>query len=147
MKLSEARAMRAAMLAGAATLDDATAASAPLLFPRWRAKDENGKPMEYAAGVRLCYNGKLYKVKDGMSHTAQADWTPDVSPSLYERIDETHAGTLGDPIPYDGNMALESGKYYAQDGAVYLCTRDTGIPVYAALRDLVGLYVEEVSGA
>lgn len=139
MKLSEARAMRAAMLAGAATLDDATAASAPLLFPRWRAG------LDCAAGDRLCYAGTLWRVLQ--AHTAQDDWTPDVSPSLYERIDVAHAGTLGDPIPYAGNMALESGKYYAQDGAVYLCTRDTGIPVYAALRDLVGLYVEEVSGA
>jgi len=139
MKLSEARAMRAAMLAGAVTLDDDTAASAPLLFPRWRAG------LDCAAGDRLCYAGALWRVLQ--AHTAQDSWTPDVSPSLYERINVTHAGSLDDPIPYAGNMALESGKYYAQDGAVYLCTRDTGIPVYAALRDLVGLYVEEVSGA
>jgi hypothetical protein len=66
---------------------------------------------------------------------------------LYERIDVEHAGTLDDPIPYDGNMALVSGLYYTQDGVVYRCTRDTGIAVYAALRDLVGLYVEEVSMA
>lgn len=49
-----------------------------------------------------------------------------------------------DPIPYCGNMALESGKYYSQDGKVYKCTRDTGNPVYNALSELVGLYVEEV---
>lgn len=63
--------------------------------------------------------------------------------SLYTRIDETHAGTLSDPIPYNGNMALEAGKYYSQSGAVYLCTRDTVNPVYSALADLVGLYVEK----
>ena len=61
---------------------------------------------------------------------------------LWEQINETHAGTLDDPIPYDGNMALESGKHYIQDGAIYLCTRDTGFPVYNALADLVGVYVE-----
>ena len=49
-----------------------------------------------------------------------------------------------DPIPYCGNMALESGKYYSQDGKVYRCTRDTGDPVYNALSELVGLYIEEV---
>ena len=59
-------------------------------------------------------------------------------------IDETHAGTQEDPIPYNGNMALENGKYYSQDGAIYLCNRDTGIPVYQALKDFVGLYVEAV---
>lgn len=50
--------------------------------------------------------------------------------------------TLTDPIPYNGNMALESGKYYSQNGLVYLCTRDTVNPVYNALADLVGMYVE-----
>ena len=39
-------------------------------------------------------------------------------------------------------MALENGKYYIQDGVTYLCNRDTGNPVYNALSELVGLYVE-----
>jgi hypothetical protein len=53
-------------------------------------------------------------------------------------------GSLENPIPYEGNMALEEGKYYQQSGVVYLCTRDTGVPVYNALKDLVGIYVEAV---
>lgn len=64
--------------------------------------------------------------------------------SLYTRIDEQHDGTKYDPIPYSGNMALEAGKYYSQSGNTYLCNRDTGNPVYHALADLVGLYVEIV---
>ena len=51
---------------------------------------------------------------------------------------------MTDPIPYNGNMALEAGKYYSQSGAVYLCTRDTVNPVYSGLADLVGLYVNKV---
>ena len=75
--------------------------------------------------------------------TIQAHYPPGVgTESLYIRIDETHDGTRYDPIPYDGNMALESGKYYIQDVVVYLCNRDTGQPVYNALADLVGIYVE-----
>lgn len=58
--------------------------------------------------------------------------------------DGAHAGTADDPIPYEGNMALENGKYYSQDGVVYRCTRDTGNPVFHALSELVGLYVEVV---
>jgi hypothetical protein len=61
---------------------------------------------------------------------------------MYTRIDETHDGSEYDPIPYEGNMVLENGKYYMQDDVIYLCTRDTGNPVYNALADLVGLYVE-----
>lgn len=75
--------------------------------------------------------------------TIQAHYPPGVgTESLYTRVDETHDGSLYDPIPYDGNMALESGKYYIQDDVVYLCTRDTGNQVYNPLAELVGLYVE-----
>ena len=44
--------------------------------------------------------------------------------------------------PYDGNMELFAGLYYVQNGVTYLCNRNTGQPVYNALADLVGLYVE-----
>ena len=39
-------------------------------------------------------------------------------------------------------MALIEGKYYTEYDVLYLCTRDTGVPVYQALADLVGLYVD-----
>lgn len=73
-------------------------------------------------------------------------WEPENTPSLFAVIDEVHDGTKYDPIPYSGNMALESGKYYVQDGVLYRCTRDTGNPVYHALSELIGLYVEVVEG-
>ena len=141
MRKSTAMQIRAHIETAVQSLDDAAALEIVTLYPRWKP----GK--ECKPGMRLQHNGKLYKVKDGKPHTAQADWTPDVAVSLYERIDETHAGTLADPIPYDGNMALVSGLYYVQDGVVYLCNRDTVNPVYNPLADLVGLYVEEVSVA
>ena len=79
--------------------------------------------------------------------TIQAHYPPGVgTESLYTRIDETHDGTQYDPIPYSGNMVLESGKYYLQGGVTYLCNRSTGQPVYNALSELVGLYVEVVNG-
>ena len=79
--------------------------------------------------------------------TIQAHYPPGVgTESLYTRIDEAHDGTKYDPIPYDGNMALEIGKYYTQGGMTYLCSRDTVNPVYNALSELVGLYVEVVNG-
>ena len=75
--------------------------------------------------------------------TIQAHYPPgEGTESLYTRIDEIQDGTQYDPIPYSGNMALENGKYYIEDGVTYLCTRDTGIAVYNRLADLVGIYVE-----
>ena len=117
-------------------VDDRTALRMREYYPEW----ESGKA--YTVGYKVQYVGKLYKVIT--AHTSQADWTPDAAATLFTRIDEVHEGTKYDPIPYGGNMALENGKYYVQDGITYLCTRDTINPVYNALSDLVGLYVELV---
>jgi len=114
-------------------VDDQTALRMREFYPEW----ESGK--EYAAEYKVQYGGQLYKVIT--AHTSQADWTPDAAASLYTRIDEVHDGTKYDPIPYSGNMALEEGKYYTEDGVTYLCTRDTVNPVYNALREMVGIYV------
>ena len=118
------------------SVDDATALRMVAYYPEWTAGTA------YAVGDRLVYNGYLYKVLQ--AHTAQSTWQPGTgTESMYTRIDEQHDGTKYDPIPYSGNMALEAGKYYSQSGEVYLCTRDTVNPVYSALADLVGLYVEK----
>ena len=122
------------------TVDDNTALRMAEFYPQW--KDLIGTTVD-KAGFKFTHKGQLYKTIPEQ-HSFQADWVPgEGTESLYARIDESHAGTLADPIPYSGNMALEAGKYYSQDGAVYLCTRDTVNPVYSALADLVGLYVEK----
>ena len=117
------------------TVDDNTALRMVAFYPEWA---ENA---EYTAEYKVQRNGKLWRCIQ--AHTSQAGWEPENAASLWTEICESHAGTLDDPIPYSGNMALESGKYYMQDGKVYRCTRDTGNPVYNALSELVGLYVEE----
>lgn len=58
---------------------------------------------------------------------------------------EAEPGTIDNPIEYNNSMALVHGTYYTQDGVVYLCTRDTIIPVYNDLADLVQIYVQVVS--
>lgn len=118
-------------------VDDATAVRMTAFYPEWE------KDKQYTAGYKVQYLGKLYKVVQ--AHTSQETWTPDITASLYERIDEVHDGTKYDPIPYEGNMALVSGKYYIEDNVMYLCNRDTGNPVYNKLSELVGIYVEVVS--
>lgn len=117
-------------------VDDQTALRMIAFYPAW----ESGKA--YAAGDKMVSGGKLYKVLQ--AHTSQSTWVPGAAgtESLYTRIDEEHDGTKYDPIPYNGNMALENGKYYTQSDVMYKCTRDTGKPVYHALSELVGIYVE-----
>ena len=123
-------------------LPDAEALAAKTLYPRWENLVELGSVQTAETGYKFLYGEDLYKCINA-NPAFQADWVPGVgTESLYTRIDETHAGTLEDPIPYDGNMELFEGKYYSQNGVVYHCTRNTGTPVYHALADLVGLYVE-----
>ena len=40
---------------------------------------------------------------------------------------------------------IYNGKYYSQNGKVYLCTRDSGQLLAFDLAELVGLYVTEVT--
>ena len=117
-------------------VDDNTALRMTAFYPEWAAN------AEYTIGYKVQRSGRLWRCLQ--AHTSQTGWEPENAASLWTEICESHSGTLDDPIPYNGNMALESGKYYSQDGKVYRCTRDTGNPVYNALSELVGLYVEEV---
>lgn len=118
-------------------------------FPEWGVADGFKTGQTVQKGQRFKYNGKLYEVLQ--DHTILEHYYPSINTaSLYVEVTPEYnekgeeLGTLDNPIPYDGNMILENGKYYIQEGTIYKCNRDTGIAVYHALRDLVGLYVELV---
>ena len=135
--LTEAEVSRMLITAQINTLsvDDNTALRMTTFYPEWAAN------AEYTIGYKVQRSGRLWRCLQ--AHTSQAGWEPENAASLWTEICETHSGTPEDPIPYNGNMALESGKYYSQDSKIYRCTRDTVNPVYNALSELVGLYVEE----
>ena len=121
-----------------ASLADDDALEAIELFPVWQPDTD------YAVDVRVRYGDKLYRVRQ--DHTSQEQYPPSINTaSLYEEVvADQEAGTIDNPIEYNGNMKLFNGKYYTQYGVLYLCTRDTGNPVYNDLSALVGLYVEIV---
>ena len=103
-------------------------------------------PKEYALGNVVSFVGEPYKCIQAHDSTGNSSWTPDVTYSLWSKINVSNSGSASDPIPYAGNMALENGKYYTQDDVMYLCTRDTGTAVFSALSELVGVYVEVMQG-
>ena len=118
-------------------VDDNTALRMLEFYPEW------AEGADYAAGYKVRYGGRLWRCVQ--AHTAQAGWEPSTgTAALWEQVCETHDGTLDDPIPYDGNMALTAGLYYHQNYEVYRCTRDTINPVYNTLAELVGIYVEVI---
>ena len=113
--------------------------------PKWGEDFKEGDKLE--KGFMFTYEDKLFAVLQ--DHTILAHYEPSINTAaLYVEVTEDYTeegeemGTLETPIEYNGNMVLENGKYYAQDGITYLCNRDSGNPVYHALKDLVGLYVE-----
>lgn len=124
------------------TVDDQTALRMRRYYPTFA--ELVGQTVKLGTKFRAddSENADLYKTIQP-ELTIQAHYPPgEGTESLYTRIDEIHDGTKYDPIPYNGNMALENGKYYIEDGVIYLCNRDSGIAVYNRLADLVGIYVE-----
>lgn len=116
-------------------------------YPKWGVDIKEGD--EVKKGFKFQFEGELYAVLQ--DHTILAHYEPSINTaSLYVKVtpdyteDGDEMGTLENPIPYEGNMILENGKYYSQEGVVYLCNRDTINPVYHALKDLIGHYVEAV---
>lgn len=136
MTREKAMQLRQMIEKAAVSLGDADAVEAVELFPAW-----SGEGVQYAAGVRLRYGDRLYKVLQG--HISQEIWPPDLTPALYTEVEKPGQGDTPDnPIPYNNNMELFEGKYYSQEDVTYLCIRSTGVPVYNPLSALVGIYVE-----
>ena len=77
--IEKARKMRAAMETAAVSLDDATASTAPEMFPRLK---EDGSLVK--AGARICWGGKLKRAAVDLWDTAEN--TPDAAPTLWEDL-------------------------------------------------------------
>lgn len=108
-------------------------------FPLWEnliGKDAN---IEF----RFQYGENLYEVIK--AHTFSKEWKPDSgTESLYKVVQIEASGSIDDPIEWKKNMELFEGKYYIEDGILYLCTRDSGIALSYTLADLVDQYVVAV---
>ena len=144
LSLAEVQEMMVRAQINTLAVDDATALRMIAFYPEWESGKAYTSANGFPVGYKATRNGRLWKLRQ--EHTSQDNWAPGETgtESLWEEICESHDGTKYDPIPYNGNMALEAGKYYSQSGKTYLCNRDTGNPVYNALSELVGLYVTEV---
>lgn len=114
MTKSEAKAFISALVTLREKATDEQALAAPALYPVWRSG------IDYAAGIRVLYNGTLYKVLT--AHTSQDDWTPDAAPSLFAKVlipDETVIPEWEQPDstnPYStGDKVTHNGKTWVSD--------------------------------
>ena len=87
--------------------------------------DPNGK--NYKKGDRANKDGFLYKCLQ--DHVSQPGWEPGIAPSLWVALNSgEHKGTQEDPIPVPDTVTTagfeyEYGKYYSENGEIYLCKR------------------------
>ena len=134
---------------------DPQALAIPELYPEW-ADLPDGTQLtskeEAAEGTEVTivrHGGLLYRVIQ--SHKKQADWEPgQATASQLTVINVDHAGTLEDPIPAAANMEYTKGRYYIEDGVIYLMNREgmedgEGIVLQYLPSQLVGQYFEAVN--
>lgn len=114
MTKSEAKAFISALVTLREKATDEQALAVPALYPAWRSG------IDYEVGIRVLYNGILYKVLT--AHTSQDDWTPDAAPSLFAKVlipDETVIPEWEQPDstnPYSaGDKVTHNGKTWVSD--------------------------------
>lgn len=121
--------------------DDQEALAVKCLYKNW--SKQLGR--ELTVGEYVQHGDRLYRVLT--THVAQANWEPGVgTESLFVIVDKTHAGTKEDPIPWNANMECEEGKYYSEDGVIYLCVRASGIALQCKIVDVLGNYFQLAEG-
>ena len=99
-------------------IPDEQALEMPDLFYTWDEALAAGE--ELAANTVLNLDGQLYRVVQAV--TPQEHQRPDGEGM--RPIDQNHAGTLEDPVPFVYGMDTEKGKYYSYGGKIYLCNAD-----------------------
>lgn len=95
---------------------DDVALEAPAVYPSWK---EN---VEYTTDMRVLYNDILYQVIT--AHTSQADWTPDVSASLFAKVLVSDDGTV---LPWEqpeSTNPYKTGDKVTHNGQTWVSTID-----------------------
>lgn len=136
---SKAYKLRELIVKASASLEDSDALEGIELFDEWATDTD------YERGDRRRHEGVLYKARQ--AHTSQSIYPPNLVPALWEVVAPEGKGDSPDnPIEYDQSMAIEKDKFYIENDVIYLCIRDSGVPLYTALANVIGNYVEVYVG-
>lgn len=110
---------RRAMTDGAQSLTDEEALTAPMLFLHWQA----GK--DYEIGLRLYYEGKLYKVLQ--AHTSHEAYTPDIAVSLYAEVLNPDPSVIPEWVQPGSTNPYMMGDKVRHNGKVWISTIDYNV--------------------
>ena len=120
MTLTEkARKMRAAMETAAVSLDDATASTAPELFPRLKGDGSLVK-----SGTRICWGGTLKRAAVDLWDNAEN--TPDAAPTLWEDV-LYRDGIRIIPETITAGLAFAKGEQGWWGDVLYVSTMDANV--------------------
>lgn len=100
----------------AVTLPDEDALEAVELFPKWN------ETALYSVDDRVRYEDLLYKCLT--AHQAQASWTPNVSPSLWVRVDNPAEEWPEWRQPMGATDAYMNGDKVSHNGQHWISTYD-----------------------
>lgn len=106
-----------AMARTAINIPDAVALSIPDILPTWQEFLDAGEKI--GANVCLMHNGQCYRTKQVVTPQAHQPPGSEGMLAIYSPIDQKHAGTIEDPIPWVYGMDCEANKYYSYNKHVY----------------------------
>ena len=98
---------------------DEQALNSIALYPEWKAD------VDYTVGQRVLYNSVLYKVLQ--AHTSQADWTPDVSHSLFAQILIPDENVIPEWVQPDSTNPYMKGDKVTHNGITYESLIDNNV--------------------
>lgn len=123
--LQLAEQFRRALQMFAQSLGNEDAMEVATVFPAWTVGKEY-KINEYLTyGENSVGDPQLYQVL--MGHTSQADWTPDITPSLYKAVGIAPSGYPEWVQPVGAADAYRIGDIVSYNGALYICVSDYNV--------------------
>jgi hypothetical protein len=117
--MSKTRAIVDALVKLRGLATDEQAYEVPALYPEWR------EGVAYEVGERVVYVDVLYKVLT--AHTSQADWTPDVSPSLFAKVLIVDPNVIPEWVQPDSTNPYMTGDKVTYDGKTWVSTVDNNV--------------------
>ena len=115
--IEQAQLIREAMDVAGATLSDEMALECVRLYKPWEVGRVVSVGEFLTYGVNSVGDPQLYKVV--IEHTAQADWTPDTSPSLFTPIGLDDEGYPVWSPPTGAHDAYNKGDIVNYNGTLY----------------------------
>ena len=101
----------------AVNIPDTQALEMPDMFPSWEDVLSNG--VELQKGHIISKDQALYRVQNKVTPQAHQPPGGEGMLAVYRPIDQSHAGTLEDPIPWVYGMDCHAGVYFSYQGHIY----------------------------